>query len=1777
MGLLDKLKKLPKLALAGTVCLTTMLNNSAPIHAAGNTSLKYMDGWSMAGEAYGQGAMLYRDGEHVYCIEPGVGYPEGVSYGIHDIDKTLSQTLIKKLSHISYYGYGYSGRTDKKWAAATQNLIWEKVLGYRRDYIQVSGESMTSLENQIMDDVNDYYTKPSFDSNSYTLDIGESITLTDTKGILSKYNVKSSDGLSVTKSGNKLTITATASAKDNSEIILSNVPSSKQGDSIMYWDGVAGHQKTAVFLVNDPTFAYIDVKVNKYGSLKLAKIDEDGNKVAGTSFKVSKNEDMSSSVGTYTTGEDGTVTANELLPGKYYIQETKVPNHLILDNTIHSVTIEANKTATYTATNKWKQGKLKLRKFDSKNGKQIEGATYGIYNEQNQELQRLVTRATGYAESGYLRFGNYYVKEIASPEGYVLNSTKYPVTVSENEEVITINAEDKPIEGYIEIKKKDSLNGASIGGAIYGIYDADGKEVQQLTTKAGTYVRSKALTYGSYTIKEIVAPEGYVLSTRTYNATIKTEDQNSQVTVEDKPIEGYIQVVKKDSKSGKTIVKAHTVFEVYRASDDSFIDTITTNSAGKAKTDLLRYGDYYLKEKTAPYGYAYSETKIKYQIREEGKTYTAEFANVRTPGKIMISKEDSKTGKQPLGDATLANAIYGIYAKDNILDPADGEILYKPDDKVATMTTDADGNASKDGLYLGAYYIKEITPSKGYTLDTTTYNVILDYVNQSEAIITKKQTVLERVKAQAFELIKISDHGSGETDLLECAEFTIKLKADVNKAGSWDKAPIAKNAEGKTVAIMKTDQKGYALSDELPYGEYIVRETKVPDEHYRIDDFTVIIKEDKREPQTWRIFNDKKFHAVISIIKQDAQTQKTIAVSGATFKIKNLDTNSYFGYWEWNPFPHYVDSWTSDESGTVMTGDVLEPGNYQLEETNAPKPYLVNTTPVKFKVSSNVAYETLPDGTTPVICIIMKDISVKGKISVEKQGEVLTDVKKDGKGNVQFVYETRKLPNAQFAIFAKEDIFAPDNSGTLLYKKNQLVESIKTDKNGMAHSNLLPLGNYMVKEQQAPEGFIQTNEVHDVSLQYETQEVPIVFALAGMFENKRQKVHLDVQKLDKDTKQPLANAEFKLYAMQDIVSVDGKMLIRKDECIETATSSKDGKVPIISDLPLSMYKLKETKAPIGYVSTNFEEQIDAHYQGQDIPSITYKAFIENEITEVEVAKKDITNDEEIEGAQMMIYPKDEPGAVFATWISGQDGKDDKGKIKPHIVKGLQPNTTYILHEISSPHGYALAQDVEFEIKDSGDLQFVEMKDELVLGQLVWEKTGEIFMSTVTGQCEFGKTESPVWETSNLLHAEITIYAAEDIKIGNTLYYHKDEKVESLESDWDEVASKHLVCGAYYYMETKTPHGYVKDVRKHYFMIEDAQTTKLQIHTSSLYNERPHFTLNMTKLLEQQEVFKNEDAYLDVLYGIYAREDIYDYMGKVAIPNGTLLHTSGIDKTGKLENMIDLPNGVYYVKELKTNAQYVLDEKEYDFEIGWHGEDVVNYVVHLQAESTLENKLARGSLLIHKVDSENKNQRMKNVTFRLSDKKDMSHILKEQETDENGYAHFANLELGMYYVQEKEQVVGYTLNDHIYQAKVAKHGDVLEIRIENVPVKMRFDKIDEKDKKHLKGAILQILDKQNGQVIAEWTSDGTPYTVMYLEEGKNYVFHEVYAPKNYQKADDITFTAKHNKTIVMKDEKIKVKHNVVTMDASLRRDFLMLCSITSLCVLCMLRKRKRNLD
>lgn len=177
-----------------------------------------------------------------------------------------------------------------------------------------------------------------------------------------------------------------------------------------------------------------------------------------------------------------------------------------------------------------------------------------------------------------------------------------------------------------------------------------------------------------------------------------------------------------------------------------------------------------------------------------------------------------------------------------------------------------------------------------------------------------------------------------------------------------------------------------------------------------------------------------------------------------------MKTNEYVGYWEWNPTPEYITEWMTDESGTVMTGKELDPGRYALEEITAPNGYVLNVSPVEFTVSMNTAYETLPDGKTPVITVAKEDTSVKGRITVAKQGEVLTSAETDEHGNTKFKYEMRKLKGAVFEVKAAEDISSPDNQGDILYHKGDPVDTITTDAAGEAQTKLLPLGKYQVSE-----------------------------------------------------------------------------------------------------------------------------------------------------------------------------------------------------------------------------------------------------------------------------------------------------------------------------------------------------------------------------------------------------------------------------------------------------------------------------------------------------------------------------------------------------------------------------------------------------------------------------------------------------------------------------------------------------------------------------------------
>lgn len=1508
----------------------------------------------------------------VFCAEHGVDIFTGQ---IHNGSySTPTDEKLKYACKIAYFGWyekygdyvvdGGISVARKKQFAMVQQFIWEYLGQSTAKFTNSSVQSdYVALKNEINNKIENMEKRPSFDSTTITIDAGTSKTITDTNGVLKDYLSldKTVNGIRFqhTKGENTMTITVDSNCKKESYKVSDNTMEEwgciKDGtqnyDTTLYFKFPSGVQDQIYSLnYDDPVPMKLSLKINIYGDLDISKKDNKGNFVPNTTFKLSYNSDMSNPIGTYTTGSNGKVTVEKLKPGTVYVQEISVPSHLILDSTIESVTVKSAETASYTKTNNWKQG--------------------------------------------------------------------------------------------------------------------------------------------------------------------------------------YIKVTKKDAETGKVVKKAGTVFDIYNSNNQK-ITSITTNENGIATSGLLDYNTYYVKESTAPDKYTVKvEVSDNIGVVENGKTYEITISNTRVKGIVTISKEDSVTGKQAQGEATLEGAIYGVYARTPIYDPADGSMIYNTDVKVGELKTNAEANATMSNMYLGQYYIKEISPSKGYTLDTTKYNFDLTYENQNVNVVTKKVTVKERVDSQAFEIIKISSDEAGEAELLPSAEFTIKSQKDIEKYGSWEAAPIAKNANGETASILKTDKSGYAISDRLPYGSYVVRETSVPEDKYKVEDFTVVISEDSDTPQKWRVFNDTSFTSVLAIVKKDAETGKVIKVEGASFKIKNLDTNKYYGYWEWSPLPHYVDSWTTDNSGTVMTGDILEVGNYQLEEKNSPNGYLISSTPIKFRISSSTAYETLPDGKTPVITVIQNDTSVKGKINVEKRGKVLVDYK-DG----NFIYEEKGLANAKYEVFAKEDIYDPSNDGTIIYKKGTVVDTITTNSEGKSTSKKLPLGEYSVREVQAPEGFVINDEVKNVSLKYKDQNTAIVFDNTS-FTNERQKVDINVYKKDAENDVGLLGATFGLYAKDDIKNYKGEIVVTAGTLIESVTSDTEGKVHFTSDLPLTNFEIKEIQAPIGYSSNDEIIKVDATYRGQDIKVINLEYEFKNKIIKVEVSKQDITDSTEIEGAHLTVYEKDNPGAIFDTWVSTKE---------PHLIKGLEVGKTYVLKETSAPYGFSISDNVEFTIKDTGEIQSVVMKDELVLGKLKFNKYGEIFNQTITGQNEFGKTESPIWNKSNLLDAEITIYANDDIIIGNTTYYKKGEKVQILESNWEAVLSKELPVGSYYYLETKVPHGYVADTNKHYFNIENMQTKEVQIIESTLTNTRAKVNIDMTKILEEQKIFINDEAYKDIVFGIYARKDIYDYMGNVAIEQGTMIATSGITKEGTLENVPDLPNGVYYLKELATNSQYILNDAEYDFEISYKGPSITEYVVQIGNEGKIDNELARGTIQVRKIDTLDENIKLENVEFNISTKEDMSNIITTEKTNAEGIATFNDLELGTYYIQEAKQVDGYTLNNTIYKVEVKANGDILIITCENKPTEMVFSKVDETGTNELPGATIQIIDKDTGDIIDEWTSTEEKHIINYLVEGKEYIMKEITAPYGYEIAEEIIFIAGDGTKVTMKNMPILKSVRVEKLD------------------------------
>lgn len=1638
----------------------------------------YSNGWH-ATFSSGIPAYFKVNGNVAWCVEPGliadVGSNQVVSWDkvfMYDRKTPVSQDVRDKIAMIAYFGYwadvNHTGNAQDNYVL-TQNLIW-KILGRPTDQIYVHDSKYPNLQSQLVWQ----NTVMQYVDSMFTYPSFNANTVSLNQG----------ESITLTDSNKVLQYYRVADAGGLSATI--------SGNNLILTANSNNVKNAAIYLVRN------DISENRIGADLVVK--NDGSQAVST------------------------------------LMVTDPPRARINVN-----------VTTF--------GELKIAKMDNE-GNYVPDTSFNLSS--NSDMSQIIgTYTTG--SDGTVTIPNllpktYYIQEVKVPSGLAIDSTIHSIKV-ESDKTATFTKVNQIGKGSVYAKKEDAETGGNSQGqatfenAVYALAvkeDIIHPVTKRVILSAGTVIAEhKAdksgnipawtnLYPGVYEIYEVKQPNGYNLDNTRYEVIIDSGNQASVTvskTLKDTVIKGSVKVWKKDAESQNPITVTHAEIELLNWNRE-VIDTKETNDEGFVVFENLPYGQYYVREKNAPESYLLNPDQLlEFFIDINGEIEEGTLLNKRVYGSIRLTKEFLPTESGMTGEAHLEGVSYALFAHSDILDSADGSIIFEKGTMIpdSLKKTDADGQITWDHLYLGSYDIHEIESNGTVVINTVDVEADLEYIDQDTPAISVSVTHKDKPNEQAYSLIKISSDGStGETETLEGIEFTAKLKSDVEKMG-WDQAPV--------YDISVTDSKGYLVSKRLPYGTYIIKETKSADEHEPIEDFEIVITEDSSEPQVWRVFNDAPFKALVRAVKVDKETGKTVLLPDTAFKIKNLDTNEYVGQWVWFPFPHFVDTFKTDESGTVTTPDTLEAGTYELEEIHAPYGYIVDSTPIQFKVSMNTAYQIAEDGQTPLITVTKKDESVKGKIKVSKVGEQLVDVETDDHGNIQFVYDELPVDDAEFIVEAGEDIYSADNQKTLIYSEGEQVAKLTT-KNGYAETGLLPLGKYRVYEITAGEPFVLDPEIKEVELTYKDENTPLVFDKVEAV-NQRQRIDLNVKKTDQETDTGLSGALFGLYASEDVRGVKSQeILVNEGTLIETVTTDENGKAKFNADLPIGFsFEIREIKAPVGYSSTDEVYSFVTNYQGQEIPVLELNAVFRNQIIQVEVSKMDITNEEEIAGAFLIAYPKGDEGAIFDSWISGQDGVNEDGTIRPHVIRGLEVGKTYVLKEISAPHGYAIAQEVEFTVQDTGKIQKVEMKDDMVFGQLKWNKYGEIFDQVITGQNEFGVTQSPVWNESNLLGAEITIYAAEEIRIGNHVYYEKDEEIQTLESDWGDVLSQKLPVGKYYYKESKTPHGYITDTNKHYFEVADNQISEIQIIDSALENERPTFEISMTKVLEEQKIFQNKDAYKDIVFGIFAREDIYDYMGNVAIENGTMISTSGITEDGHLANVPDLPNGVYYLKELAANEQYVLDDTEYDFEIGYKGGDVSHYIVTIGKDGIIENELARGTVHVKKKDSFDDEKVLSGVPFSISSKEDMSEIIETVETDDNGIATFHNLELGVYYIQEAQQIDGYVSNDHIYQVEVSADGDELTIICENQPTEMLFSKQDSATNKELPDAWLILTDKKTGAVIDEWISSYTPHKVSYLVEGKEYIMTEKSAPEGYEIAESIEFVAKDGLTIVMQDSRI----------------------------------------
>lgn len=979
-------------------------------------------------------------------------------------------------------------------------------------------------------------------------------------------------------------------------------------------------------------------------------------------------------------------------------------------------------------------------------------------------------------------------KELPSSiPGVVTGGTKYWLR-DEYQNVVTFDVKGsaEPVKCYFSLEIKAGtlqLVKTSEDGEVSGIpfhISGNGIEKDVVTGPDGT-IRVDNLQAGTYTVTER-APDKYV-QPESKQVTIYP-GQTSSVSFSNILKKFTVELEKVDSRTGEAQGDSSLDGALYGMfKGENLLDTYTTANGGKFTTKEYPCGsDYTIREITPSEGYLLDETI--YPVGAEPGNFTLENNSIPMTatedvilGSIAITKHTDKPANPDQEEAVpqveTPNEESNAAENTPVPEAPDTELTEN-----SSMEETMDSSSTPESEESTAP--SEEQPAESSSVPESQSESV-ENVDSEPEVIPLAAGLKADPSASLLKTVSNDDVQIEQPE--EGAQFQIYLAS----AGSYE------NAKETERDLLTTDSYGFARSKDLPYGLYVVHQTKGAEGQKFVPDFSVFISEHGKT--YYFILNNPTFTSLIRFEKKDAESGKIIPLAGTAVKIRNTDTGEWVVQHINYPSPIDIDTFVTDATGTLMLPEPLPFGNYELHEQQSPWGYVLDKEPVPFVV----------DGSQDVVTVEKYNIPQKGTITVSKEGEVFKSVAESG-GMYQPQYEVQGQPGAVYEITALEDVITPD--GTVHLKAGELAATLTTGSDGTATSEPLYLSRYQVKEITAPDGMVIDPEPKEVVLSYAGQEVEITSASVG-FVNERQKVEISLKKLLEQDEifslgmnEEWKNITFGLFAAEQLTASDGTS-IPADGLMETIGIDENGNAVFTTDIPCgaSLY-VQEIGTDDHYILSDKKYPVVFEYAGQDVAKVEIEAndgeAIENTLKRGKISGWKVDQDGfELGGAVIGLFRFDETEFTEETALmvteSNEIGYFEFDKV---------PAGNFLVREIAPPKAFVLTEEIfPVEITEDGQTIEITIENQIIKGTAEPIKVDADYPDHKLSGAVF-EVYADV-DNNGEFNADIDKLAGEMTETEPGLYQMKD-----------------LVYGNYFLHEKEAPEFFQKDDRYYPFSITE---------------------------------------------------------------------------------------------------------------------------------------------------------------------------------------------------------------------------------------------------------------------------------------------------------------------------------------------------------------------